>query len=148
MNVIPTKIKKEDFDTYILPFLTTAKRGFVSSIPLYLIFNGILYWLYSGCQWKSLPTKEFMDEENGIELSFQAFYYHFRKWTNDGSFSYVFKASIVAISMHLDLSELNLDGTHTIAKKGGEAVDYPPRFRGRQGRKKANTSNIFPVTDL
>jgi hypothetical protein len=52
----------------------------------------------------------------------------------------IFKASIVAISMHIDLSEINIDGTHTIAKKGGEAVDY-------QGRKKANTSNIFLITD-
>ena len=140
MNVIPTKIKKEDFDLYILPFLRTAKRGFVSKISLHLIFNGILYWLYTGCQWKMLPTKEFIDEETGIELNFQAFYYHFRKWSLDDSFYYVFKASIVAISMHLDLSELNLDGTHTISKKGGEAVDY-------QHRKKANTSNIFPITE-
>ena len=48
--------------------------------------------------------------------------------------------SLIAISMHIDLSELNLDGTHTIAKKGGESVEY-------QGRKKAKTSNIFPITD-
>ena len=40
----------------------------------------------------------------------------------------------------MDLSEINLDGSHTIAKKGGESVAY-------QGRKKAKTSNILPVTD-
>ena len=40
----------------------------------------------------------------------------------------------------LDLSQLNLDGTHTIAKKGGESVAY-------QGRKRAPTSNILPLTD-
>jgi len=40
----------------------------------------------------------------------------------------------------LNLSELNLDGTHTPAKKGGEAVAY-------QGRKKAKTSNILPIAD-
>lgn len=140
MNVIPTKIKKEDFEKYIFPFLTTAKRGYVSKIPLYLIFNGILYVLYTGCQWKMLPTKEFKDIDNDIELTFQSFYYHFRKWAKDDSLLMVFKASIVAISMHIDLSEINIDGTHTIAKKGGEAVDY-------QARKKANTSNIFPITD-
>jgi transposase len=40
----------------------------------------------------------------------------------------------------LDLSELNLDGSHAIAKKGGESVAY-------QGRKRAKTSNILPLTD-
>jgi hypothetical protein len=35
---------------------------------------------------------------------------------------------------------LNLDGSHAVAKKGGEAVAY-------QGRKKAKTSNIPPITD-
>jgi len=140
MNHIPTKLTEKDFEQYISPFLTKAKRGFVCSIPLYLIFNGILYKLYTGCQWKSLPTKNFKDEEKDIELNYQSFYYHFRKWSADDSFQYVFKASIVAIMFHLNISEINLDGTHTIAKKGGEKVAY-------QGRKKAKTSNILPVTD-
>jgi hypothetical protein len=44
------------------------------------------------------------------------------------------------IQDQLDLSEINLDGTHTIAKKGGESVAY-------QGRKKAKTSNLLPLTE-
>ena len=40
----------------------------------------------------------------------------------------------------LNLSELNLDGSHIIAKKGGESVAY-------QGRKRAKTTNILPITD-
>ena len=140
MNEIPTKLSKDFFETHILPFLTIAKRGFVSKIALYLIFNGILYKLYSGCQWKSLPTKEFIDPENDIELSYQAFYYHFRKWSNDESFMYVFKASIIDILIDINVEEINLDGTHTLAKKGGEKVEY-------QRRKRGKTSNIFPVTD-
>lgn len=35
---------------------------------------------------------------------------------------------------------LNLDGSDAIAKKGGESVAY-------QGRKKAKTSNLLPITD-
>jgi len=38
------------------------------------------------------------------------------------------------------LEQLNLDGSHALAKKGGESVAY-------QGRKKAKTSNILPITD-
>jgi hypothetical protein len=40
----------------------------------------------------------------------------------------------------IDMHHLNLDGSHAIAKKGGEAVAY-------QGRKKAKTSNVLPITD-
>jgi len=38
------------------------------------------------------------------------------------------------------LSELNLDGTHTLAKKGGQSVAY-------QGRKKGKTCNILPIME-
>ena len=46
----------------------------------------------------------------------------------------------MTIEGQLNLSELNLDGSHIIAKKGGESVAY-------QGRKRAKTTNILPVTD-
>lgn len=52
----------------------------------------------------------------------------------------VWQHSIEAVRHLLDVSELNLDGSHTIAKKGGESVVY-------QGRKKAKTSNILPIFD-
>lgn len=52
----------------------------------------------------------------------------------------MWQASIQTIHSDLDLSQLNLDGTHAIAKKGGESVAY-------QGRKRAKTSNILPITD-
>ncbi len=48
--------------------------------------------------------------------------------------------SILTIADHLDLSELNIDGTHTLAKKGGQSVVY-------QGRKRGKTSNILPIMD-
>jgi transposase len=52
----------------------------------------------------------------------------------------VWEMSIVTVQSDLNLSELNLDGSHTIAKKGGESVAYQPR-------KRAKTSNILPITD-
>jgi transposase len=66
--------------------------------------------------------------------------YHFRKWSRDGSLENLFKASILTVEGQLNLSELNLDGSHVIAKKGGESVAY-------QGRKRAKTTNILPITD-
>ena len=40
----------------------------------------------------------------------------------------------------LDMSNIQLDGTHTPAKRGGKGVDY-------QGRKKCKTSNLLIITD-
>lgn len=140
MSRIPTKVTEKQFDTHIAPSLSVAKRGYESSIPLYQIFNGILHKLYTGCQWQELPTEKFPDPETGKLLSWQAFYHHYRKWCKDGSFLQLFKRSILAIVHCLNFSELNLDGTHTIAKKGGERVAY-------QSRKKAKTSNILPLTE-
>ena len=53
----------------------------------------------------------------------------------------MWKASILTIEDDLNFSELNLDGSHAIAKKGGESVAY-------QGRKRAKTTNILPITDV
>lgn len=74
------------------------------------------------------------------EISWQAVYYHFRKWSTDGSLEKVWHASIQTVQADLDLSQLNLDGSHALAKKGGESVAY-------QGRKRAKTSNILPIMD-
>ena len=74
------------------------------------------------------------------EISWQAVYYHFRKWSADGSLQKVWQASIQTVPSDLDLSQLTLDGSHALAKKGGESVAY-------QGRKRAKTSNILPIMD-
>lgn len=74
------------------------------------------------------------------ELSWQAVYYHFQKWSADGSLQRVWQQSIQTIQDELDLTHINLDGSHALAKKGGESVAY-------QHRKRAKTSNILPITD-
>ena len=55
MSTIPTSVTEKQFDAYIRPCLNTAKRGYESKIPLYKIFNYILYKLHTGCQWYRLP---------------------------------------------------------------------------------------------
>ena len=137
---IPVQLLEPDFQKYFLPHLSVAKRGFVSTIPLCKIFNYILYLLYTGCQWKSLPIEKDKDDPEKKEISYQAVYHHYRKWSRDRSLKKIFESGIGTIKDGLNLSEINLDGTHTIAKKGGESVKY-------QGRKKAKTSNILPIVE-
>lgn len=74
------------------------------------------------------------------EISYRTVFHHFSKWCHDGSFQTVWFQSILTVQAALDLSEINLDGTHTLAKKGGESVAY-------QGRKKGKTCNILPFMD-
>lgn len=140
MSRIPTQLNVEQFSLYVEPHLSKAKRGYVCKIPLQRLFNYLLYFLYTGCQWDQIPIAPDPEEPEKKEISHDAVYYHFRKWSRDGSLKRVWEHSVEAIQEDLDLSELNLDGSHALAKKGGEAVAY-------QGRKKAKTSNILPITD-
>lgn len=74
------------------------------------------------------------------EISWQAVYYHWQKWNAAGCFEQIWHNSVDLIQNELDCSHLNLDGSHAIAKKGGESVAY-------QHRKRAKISNILPITD-
>ncbi|MBL7164834.1 MAG: IS5 family transposase [Anaerolineales bacterium] len=140
MSTIPTSLTENQFDQHIRPYISTAKRGYECQIPLYKVFNYILYRLHTGCQWHRLPIEPDADDPRQKEISHHAVYYHFRKWSRDGSLEKVWQGSVMTIKADLNLSELNLDGSHAIAKKGGESVAY-------QGRKKAKTTNILPITD-
>jgi len=140
MSTIPISLTEKQFDRYIRPFISTAKRGYECKIPLYKVFNYILYRLHTGFQWYQLPIDPDAGDPRIKEISYHAVYYHFRKWSRDGSLEKVWRGSIMTIEADLNLSELNLDGTHVIAKKGGESVAY-------QGRKRAKTTNILPISD-
>jgi transposase len=115
MARIPIEVTKAQFEHYFLPHLSTAKRGYVSEIPLYKIFNYIIYKLRTGCQWEFLPMDT--TDDGKPEASCQVPYYHFRKWSRDGSMQRIFDASIMTIKGELNFSELNLDGSHSAAKK-------------------------------
>jgi transposase len=98
-------------------------------IPLYKVFNYTLYQLHIGCQWYQLPIDPDPSDPDKKEISWHAVYYHFRKWSRDGSLERVWQGSLMSISADLNLSVLNLDGSHVLAKKG-------------------KTTNIWPITDV
>jgi transposase len=118
MAKIPTEVTKGQFTRYIKSYLSTAKRGYESDMPLYKIFNLILYKLYTGCPWPALPIEQ--DAQGHPVMSYQVPYYHFRKWSKDGSLQRLFDASIVTVKGELNLSEIHLDGSHSAAKKGAK----------------------------
>lgn len=91
----------------------------------------------TGCQWRLLPLRQFFTTE---KLSWQGVYDHFNEWVKDGSWTKVWIAILSAHKNSLDLSSIQLDGSHTPCKQGGEAVGY-------QGRKKAKTTNNLFLAD-
>lgn len=130
-------ISKDKIARWIVPHLSTGKRGNKTGPALGEIVRAILYRLKTGCQWRQLPLKEFFDQE---QLSWQGVYYHFARWTKDGSFKRMWIALLGANHKHLDMSCVQLDGSHTPAKNGGAAIGY-------QGRKSARTTNMLFLAD-
>jgi len=120
----------------ILPYLSEGSRGKSVRSKLLNIVEAILYKLKTGCQWRLLPIKSFFDQP----YSYSSVYYHYRCWIADGSWAKCYIKLLDKYRLFLDLSSISLDGSQTIAKRGGEEVSY-------QGRKKAKTTNILFLTD-
>jgi len=137
MDCYFAKITKEEITAYILPFLPINKRGFSSKIDSVMIVQCILHKLKTGVQWYCL----FVDIE-GFKppFSWQLVYYYYRRWCGLGVFEQLFKTILEIQKDKLDTEVLNLDGTHSLAKKSGEEIAY-------QHRKKGRTCNILIMTD-
>jgi hypothetical protein len=75
-----------------------------------------------------------------VKYQWQSVYYHYQKWCKDDSWKSLWTIVLKKHKNLLDMSSIQLDGTHTPTKRGGEAVDY-------QGRKKCKTSNMLILTD-
>jgi transposase len=101
------------------------------------VVNAILYKLKTGCQWALLPVKVLF---GGKILSQGAVYYRYNKWRKSDEWKSVWVKLLDKYRNELDMSSVDLDGSHTAALRGGEEVGY-------QGRKKRNTSNALHLTD-
>jgi len=121
----------------ILPYLSQTNYGRKPKVALWRIVKAIIYKLKTGCQWREIPLKLFFTK---VKISWQSVYYHFRKWTKDDSWKQVWTKLLKLYKSNLDLSSIQLDGSHTPVKRGGQAVAY-------QGRKKCKTTNALFLTD-
>lgn len=124
-------------EQWILPHLSKGKRGFKTKLDVVKIVQLILKRMKTGCQWRELSIKEYFGES---PPSWQTIYYYFHKWSKDGSFRNAWINMLSCNKRHLDLSSGQFDGSHTPAKRGGEAVGY-------QGRKATKTSNSLYLSD-
>ena len=130
-------LDKDTIKSEILPFLSVAKRGYVTKSDLVEAIQCILYKLKMGCQWHMLPVSAiFM----GRPLSYKSVYAHFCRWSRNGEWKKVWGMILSRHRSFLDMSSVDLDGSHTTTLRGGECCGY-------QGRKKRTTTNAIYVTD-
>jgi len=131
-------LSKDTIERWIVPHLSVGRRGTKLRAELWRIVAAILYRLKSGCQWSMLPVEKFFTAQH--RLTPAGVYYHFNKWVKNGCFKKVWIELLRANHQLLDLSSMQLDGSHTPAKNGGEHIDY-------QNRKAANTTNALFLSD-
>jgi len=142
---IPVQLSEHDFTAFIFPHLSMPKRGPKCKLGYHRVFNLILWVLYTGMQWKSLPVPH--DPEGQPAIHYTTVYKVFARWADDGSLWQAFVASVryLAAAKQLDLSVLHGDGTNTVAKKGGMVLG----IRGtntRRARKSSRSSTIMATS--
>jgi hypothetical protein len=67
MSIIPIELTKSQFDQHIAAFLSHGERGPDCQIPDYQVFNFILHWLHTGCQWRELVITTPEGEKKGLD---------------------------------------------------------------------------------
>lgn len=130
-------LDKDMIEMEIVPIIPRTKRGFQPTVPLAEIVNAILYKLKTGVQWHQLPVRALFSV---TALSWQSVYHHYRKWCLSGTWKDCWIKFLHRHRAELDLSSVDLDGSHTPAIRGGHEVEY-------QGRKKRRTTNALYLTD-
>ncbi|NJO02076.1 MAG: IS5 family transposase [Bacteroidia bacterium] len=130
-------LSKDMINSEIIPYLPQGKRGFPPKAPLVERVNSILYKLKSGVQWHLLPLESLF---SGDAPHYKTVFGHYRKWCKADAWKKCWIELLTRHKSQLDLSSADLDGSHPLALKGGEAVGY-------QGRKKRKTTNALYLTD-
>ena len=121
---IPTQLTESQFTQFVLKHLPKRHRGPLSKIPIFQIFNYILKFLYTGCQWKELPF--LLNSVGKPEIHYTRIFRVFKHWVRHDVFVNIFENSVIVLKKFdlLDPSILHGDGTTTIAKKGGDNIGY------------------------
>jgi len=122
---------------YFVKFILQPKTGRKCKVKYWRIVKAILYKLKTGIQWHLLPMKQFFQK---FDYQWSSVFYHYNKWCKMGIWEKLYMKLLQAHKQEVDMQFINLDGSHTPAKKGGQAVAY-------QGRKKSKTSNLLLITD-
>lgn len=115
---IPTVLKEDEFNEFVLPHLTKGSRGPNTKLTFHRLFNYLLKLMHTGCQWEELPIEK--DKFGKPEIHYTRLFRIFQRWLNDGCFDNIFVGSVSELFKHnlLDTKVIHGDGSTTVAKKG------------------------------
>ena len=90
---IPVSLTVSQFEEFVLPHLTTGRRGPAPKMSLFKSFGYVLRLLYMGCQWKELPIEK--DGSGNPEIHYTRIYVTFRRWESSGCLDAIFENSVL-----------------------------------------------------
>jgi transposase len=131
-RAIPTELTLEQFREFVLPHLTGGRSCPSTKLTAHALFNYILTFLYTGCQWKQLPIAN--DEQGQPEIHYTRIYHAFRRWQIDGCFDAIFAGSLLALHEH-DLLDTSMTPNINSNSRG--------RKKTKRGRKPLFDPDIF-----
>src|SRR5713101_5092608 len=117
-TAIPVQLSAPEFAQFILLHLSLPQRGPQGKSGSHKPFHYLLKVLYTGMQWKELPSDKGADGK--AELHYTGVCNLFARWAEDGSLERAFIASVKPLdeAKNLALSLLHGDGSNTVATKG------------------------------
>lgn len=117
-NKIPTALRENEFNEFVLPHLKKGTRGPSKKISLFKLFNYILKLMHTGCQWEQIPINK--NEDGKPEIHYTNIYNAFKFWVKHGCFEKIFETSVARLfkAGMLNTFIVHGDGTSTTAKKG------------------------------
>jgi hypothetical protein len=116
-----------------LPHLSKGKRGFSTKFDLVKIIKTIIKRLKTDCQWREISIKDYFGEEKKVGKMCTIFLINGSKTAFLEIFGFIFMNRNKKL---LDMSCVQLDGSQTRCRMGGEST-------GCQSRKSAKTSNMI-----
>ena len=119
---IPVQLAETEFHALILPPLSMPKRGPKCQLGSPRVFNLILWVLYTERPWKGLPVPT--DPDGKAEIHSTPVSQVLAKWADDGSLDHAWMGRVGHLSdpHRLALNVLPGDGSHTVAKTGGDGI--------------------------
>ena len=118
----------------ILPYLSMSKD---SELDLLETVKACFYRLKTGCQWREIPVKQFISRAG---TTWNTLYYHFNKWCKNGSWLKAYAALLKKYQRYLDMSCVNLDGSHSKVFTACQSAAY-------NGRNRYRSTNLLFLVD-
>ena len=117
-NRIPTVLRENEFNEFVLPHLKKGMRGPSKKISFFKLFNYILKLMHTGCQWEQIPIDR--NEDGKPEIHYTSIYKAFKFWVKRGCLDKIFEVSVTRLfkAGMLNIDIVHGDGTSTTAKKG------------------------------